>query len=134
METAGRDGSGGAGGGPLSPVDGGAGGDFGSGTDGSVPAAGERSVVECDATGVSSCGGVSCPAPDPFAAQSCQLVCCTTEGLCGLRAADDGVCTAQPDHGGGCPDATLDLGLGSELLSGCCTPSGTCGAIAFGEC
>jgi len=139
LADAARDGHGGAGGtydaGALAPGDAGAGGEFGGGMDGSVPATVDRSVVECnDTAAVTSCGGVSCPAPDPFAAQSCQLVCCTTEGLCGLRAADDGVCTVQPDSGGGCPGATLDLGLGSEVLSGCCTPSGTCGAIAFGEC
>lgn len=129
-----RDGFGGNGG-TLSPGDAGTSGELGGASDGSVPAVTDRNVVECnDPSAVTSCGGVICPMPDPFAAQSCQLVCCTIAGLCGMRAADDGVCTPQPDSGGGCPDAMLDLGLGSELLSGCCTPSGTCGAIAFGEC
>jgi hypothetical protein len=115
----------------------GAGGGFGGGAaDASAPEFTEdRSVVQCDSpAAVTSCGGVSCPGPDPFAAQSCQLVCCTTDGSCGLRAIDDGVCTAQPGAGDGCPDATLDLGGGAEKLRGCCTASGTCGAVAFGEC
>lgn len=94
-------------------------------------------VVQCPATtdAVTKCGGVECASADPFAAQSCRAVCCTSDNQCGLSDSAGTGCVAQPRAStGDCPEISVTLGAQSSALQGCCTAEGQCGAIAFGAC